>query len=207
VTSAPPKLLIATNNAGKVDEFRELLRDSGWEVISPAAAGIVLEPEETGSTYHENALLKAKAFADAAGFAALADDSGLEVDALGGEPGALHHLRGWDGVDQADRIAILLGAMKDVPSPRRTARFRAVIVVVLPGGAVIEEQGVSEGMIAEKAAGSEGFGYDPVFIPAGHDQTMAQLGLEEKNRISHRAIAAAKIRERLKQVPSEEPGF
>lgn len=191
-------LLIASNNRGKIDEFRQILAGTGWDVVGPADLAIELEPEETGITYSENALIKARAFAAASGLPALADDSGLEVDALDGEPGALHHVRGWDGVDQSDRIAILLRALSGIPAGRRTARFRAVIVVAMPDGSVIEEEGVSEGSIAETPAGSEGFGYDPVFVPAGRDRTMAQLGLDEKNRISHRAIAAAKIRDRLR---------
>ena len=200
MTDTQPKLLIATNNAGKVAEFRQILHGSGWQVVAPAELGISIEPDESGTTYHENARLKAQAFADASGLAALADDSGLEVDALSGEPGALHHLHGWDGADQADRVAILLRAMQGIPAGQRSARFRAVIVIVLPDGRVIEEEGASEGTIAESPSGSEGFGYDPVFIPAGRDRTMAQLGIEEKNRISHRAIAASKVRERLSEL-------
>jgi XTP/dITP diphosphohydrolase len=195
-----PTLLIATNNAGKVEEFRELLEGSGWEVVVPGDLGLNLEVEESGSTYAENARLKAEAFSRAAGLPALADDSGLEVDDLNGEPGALHHVNGWDGRDQDERIQILLDAMDDVSPPLRTARFRSVIVVVFPNGRVIEEEGTVEGVIAPFPAGDGGFGYDPVFLPQGSSGTMAQLSASEKNRISHRGVAARKLIPRLKQL-------
>lgn len=197
MTAEQPRLLIATNNAGKVDEFREILAGCGWQIVSPTQAGVSIDPEETGSTYSENARLKAEAFSKASGLPALADDSGLEVDALNGEPGALHHLHGWDGVDQADRIAILLRALEAVPKGERSARFRAVIVIVMPDGSVIEEEGTCEGSISLAVEGWGGFGYDPVFVPAGRKETMAQLGIEEKNRISHRAVAATRVTQRL----------
>ncbi len=195
-----PRLVIATNNPGKVDEFRELLAGCGWQVVAPSELGLSLEVDETGSTYLENALIKAEAFSHASGVAALADDSGLEVDALNGEPGALHHLHGWDGQDQAERIQILLDALKNVPPETRTARFRAVLAVVLPDGRVVQEEGVCEGVIALSPSGSQGFGYDPVFYLPILDQTMAELSLEAKNRLSHRAVAAEKLRARLREL-------
>ena len=163
--------------------------------------GINVDVEEAGATYAENARLKAEAFSRASGLAALADDSGLEVDALDGEPGPLHHLSGWDGRDQAERIQILLTAMLEVPGSRRGGRFRAVTVLVLPDGRVVEEEGACEGVIATKPAGEGGFGYDPVFILPG-GQTMAQLSTEEKNRVSHRGVAARKMAERLRELAS-----
>ena len=195
-----PRLIIGSNNLDKVIELRELLGDCGWEVVAPRDLSIAIDVEETGATYADNARLKAEAFSRASGLAALADDSGLEVDALNGEPGALHHLHGWDGIDQADRIAILLRALADVPDDRRTARFRAVIVLVLPDGRVCEEEGVCEGIIGFEASGSGGFGYDPVFVLRERGLTMAQLSIEEKNRISHRGIAAAKMAQRLREL-------
>jgi XTP/dITP diphosphohydrolase len=197
---ALPRLLIATNNPGKVDEFRGILAGCGWDVVAPAELGISVDVEESGATYLKNARLKARAFAEASGLAALADDSGLEVDALNGEPGALHHLHGWDGIDRDDRIAILLRAMKDVPPDRRGGRFRAVIVVVLPDGSAIDVEGTCEGLITEAPVGDGGFGYDPVFFLPQRGITMAQLSPEEKNAISHRAVAAAKIREQLRRL-------
>jgi XTP/dITP diphosphohydrolase len=196
----PPPLLIATNNPGKVTEFRDLLNDCGWEVIAPPDIGISVDVDEIGSTYAENARLKAQAFCEASGLPAIADDSGLEVDALGGEPGPLHHVRGWDGRDNAERIQILLDALKDVPEEERTGRFFSVIVVVMPDGRVIEEQGVIEGTIAREPAGSNGWGYDPVFLLPGRGLTMAQLSDGEKNRVSHRAIAFEKVRQRLAEL-------
>jgi XTP/dITP diphosphohydrolase len=193
-------LLIATNNPDKVEELRGLLAGSGWEVVAPADLGITLDVEETGTTYAENARLKADAFSRASGLAALADDSGLEVDTLDGEPGALHHVNGWDGRDQAERIQILLTAMLEVPKSRRTARFRAVIVVVLPDGRMLEEEGVCEGLIATAPAGENGFGYDPVFVLADRSETMAQLSTDEKNRVSHRGLAAQKMKDRLHDI-------
>jgi XTP/dITP diphosphohydrolase len=195
-----PKLLIATNNPGKVDEFRGILDGCGWQVVAPAELGISLDVDETGTTYLENARIKAEAFAKASGLAALSDDSGLEVDALNGEPGALHHLHGWDGVDRHDRIAILLRAMNDVPEGKRSARFRAVIVVVLPDGSAIDVEGTCEGVITTEPVGEGGFGYDPVFLLPDRGVTMATLTPEEKNAISHRAVAAAKIREELRRL-------
>ncbi len=199
-----PRLIIGTNNLDKVTELRGLLGDCGWDVVAPRDLGIALDVDETGASYADNARLKAEAFSRASGLAALADDSGLEVDALDGEPGALHHLHGWDGVDQADRIAILLRALKDVPEGQRTARFRAVIVLVLPDGRVFEEEGVCEGVIGFEASGSGGFGYDPVFVLPERDLTMAQLSIEEKNRISHRGLAASKMAQRLRKSSADE---
>ncbi len=198
--AAEPRLLIATGNRGKVDEFRGILAGSGWQVIAPAAAGVSLEVDETGGSYAENARLKAEAFSRASGLAALADDSGLEVDALGGEPGVFHHVRGWDGRDQGERIQVLLDALRDVPPQRRTARFRAAIVVVLPDGSSIEAEGACEGVVARAPAGDGGFGYDPVFLPAGLDRTMAELTAAEKNRISHRAVATARLLPELRRL-------
>ena len=193
-----PRLLIATNNLDKVDELRALLGDCGWQIVAPAGLGISLEVEETGRTYAANARLKAEAFSRASGLPALADDSGLEVDALDGEPGPRHHAEGWDGRDQAERIQILLTAMLEVPKSRRTARFRAVIVLVMPDGRIFEEEGACEGIIATEPAGDNGFGYDPVFVLPDRGVTMAQLTAEEKNRVSHRGIAARKMADRLR---------
>jgi XTP/dITP diphosphohydrolase len=193
-----PRLLIASNNVDKVVELRDLLGDCGWDVVAPADLGLKLDVEETGSTYAENARLKAEAFMRASGLPALADDSGLEVDALDGEPGALHHVNGWDGRDQDERIQILLDAMKDVPPGRRTARFRAVIVVLMPDGSELIEDGTLEGVISRAPSGAGGFGYDPVMFVPEQGLTVAQLSLDAKNAISHRGLAAAKMRERLR---------
>jgi XTP/dITP diphosphohydrolase len=199
-----PKLIIATNNADKVEEFRDLLRNCGWQLIAPLEAGVDLDVEETGQSYTANARLKAQAFSRASGQAALADDSGLEVDALNGEPGALHHARGWDGTNQDERIALLLSAMKAVPSGQRRALFRAVLVVALPDGRFLEAEGVCEGVIAEAPAGTGGFGYDPVFVLPQEGRTMAELSAAEKNLVSHRAVAANKLKPRLRALAGSE---
>jgi XTP/dITP diphosphohydrolase len=212
-----PRLVIATSNPDKVSELRELLGDTGWEVVAPGDIGISIEVEETGSTYAENARLKAEAFSRASGLAALADDSGLEVDALDGEPGALHHVNGWDGRDQAERIQILLTAMLEVPRSRRKARFRAVTILVLPDGRVFEEEGTCEGAIATAPAGEHGFGYDPVFVPALPEAldgrgagrtgvTMAELSPEQKNAVSHRGIAARRMAGQLRELAGAVSG-
>ena len=195
-----PKLVIATNNPGKVAEFRDLLAGCGWQVLSPADAGVAIEVDENGSTYAENARIKAQAFCEATGLPAIADDSGLEVDALDGEPGPLHHVKGWDGEDNDERIQILMASLQSVPAEKRTGRFKSVIVVAMPDGREIEEQGLVEGAIAFEPSGSYGWGYDPVFLLPGRGITMAELPDMEKNRISHRGIAFAKIRDRLRKL-------
>ena len=197
--STPRRLLIASNNRDKVDELRRLLEGSGWEIVAPADLGLRVDVNETGETYADNARLKAAAFMHASGLPALADDSGLEVDALNGEPGALHHLHGWDGEDQADRLRILLEAMKEVPDGQRSGRFRAVIVVTMPDGAELIAEGVLEGEIARVPSGEGGFGYDPVMYVPSLDATVAEVSLDAKNAISHRGRAARNMVELLKQ--------
>ena len=201
-----PQLLIATSNEGKVAELRGLLAGCGWEIVAPRDIGLALDVEETGATYSENARLKAAAFSRAAGLPALAEDSGLEVDALGGEPGPLHHRRGWDGRTAYETSQRLLDALEGVPAERRTARYRTVIVVALADGAVIEAEGACEGVIADAPAGSEGFGYDPVFFLPSLGKTMAELSREAKNRISHRALAVANLKERLRKAAAPPSG-
>lgn len=186
-----PRLLIASNNKGKVAEFQALLADCGWELVTPDELGLRLEVHETGETYLENARLKARAFAETSGLASLADDSGLEVDALDGEPGPLHHVLGWDGRNNNERIGLLLERLDGVGG--RAARFKAVIVVALPDGGEIVGEGACEGEITQSPGGASGFGYDPVFFVPAKAKTMAQLTFEEKNQLSHRANAAAAL--------------
>jgi XTP/dITP diphosphohydrolase len=193
------ELLIASNNLGKVKEFRELLADCGWQIVSPAEVSVFLDVEEDAPSYLQNALLKASAFAEKSGLAALADDSGLEVDALYGEPGVHHHLNGWDGADQAERIAILLKALHHVPASQRGARFRCSIVVANQG-AVLTAEGACEGVIIDQPRGTNGHGYDPVFYLPELGATMAELTIEQKNRISHRGRAAEKMRSLLQSL-------
>jgi XTP/dITP diphosphohydrolase len=181
--------LLATNNPGKVRELRRLLDGCGFEIVIPADLGLAIEPAETSSTYAENAALKARAFAEAGGCLALADDSGLEVDALNGAPG-IHSARfGSAGLNDAGRVRLLLRELADTPDDRRGARFRAVMALASAEGEVRLFEGVQEGRIATAPRGDRGFGYDPVFVGAG-GQTNGEIGEEEKDAISHRGQAA-----------------
>jgi len=185
------KLLIATNNPGKVREYEELLQDlHGVELTFPAQEGLNLEVEESGETFEENARLKAVAHARASGLPTLADDSGLEVDALDGAPGVRSARYAGPGASDVDRYRRLLAALAGVPAGRRSARFRCVVALALPEGSVHTAEGTCEGEIGHDPRGEFGFGYDPVFIVAGQERrTMAELEPEVKNRISHRARA------------------
>ena len=191
----PVKLLVATNNPGKVREYEELLTGLPFRVTYPAQEGIDLEVEESGATFEENARLKALAFARASGLLTLADDSGLEVDALGGAPGVYSARYAGPGAGDADRYRKLLGELAAVPEGRRAARFRCVIALAWPDGTVRTVEGTCEGQIGFVPRGEHGFGYDPVFIVDGRGgQTMAELPPEVKNRISHRARAVEALR-------------
>jgi XTP/dITP diphosphohydrolase len=184
------KLLIATNNKGKILEFQNLLKGIPFELITPADLNLKLDVEESGSTYEENARLKARAFSEASGLLTLADDSGLEVDALQGEPG-IHSSRyaGAAAVD-TNKVDYLLSKLKGVPEEKRTARFRCVIAIAKPAGQVVFCSGKCEGRITFEPRGRQGFGYDPVFYFPELGQTMAELTEEVKNQISHRGNAA-----------------
>jgi XTP/dITP diphosphohydrolase len=203
LTRTRPELLLATGNKGKVREYRRLLRGIPFEMVTPADLGITLEVAETGETFAENAALKAAAFAAASGRLTLADDSGLEVDALGGEPGARSHRYAGENADDAQRIVFLLEKLKDVPEQERTAGFRCVIAIAGPGGGSVLCEGDCRGIIISTPRGRHGFGYDPVFYLPELGKTMAELTLEEKNRVSHRARAAAKAREKLLRWPEK----
>ena len=192
--SAKPRLLIATNNLGKVAEFRRLLEGSGWELVTPADIGLELEVEEAGQTYAENATIKTEAYAKASGLVTLADDSGLEVDALGGRPGPLSaRYAGPDRTDE-ERVQALLQELTGVPDDKRTARFRCVIAIAEPAGRVELVEGTVEGRIAREPRGENGFGYDPVFLLPERGVTTAELPPDAKNAVSHRGAAARKAR-------------
>ena len=180
-------LLVATQNPGKKREYRELLAPLEVEIRFPDDLDLHLDVREDGTTYAQNARKKARTYASASGLLTVADDSGLEVDALGGAPG-IHSARYAAGSD-ADRVETLLDDLRGVPWSERTARFRCVLVIVTPGNEVYEAEGVCEGVIALEPRGAGGFGYDPVFYLPDYDATMAQLPGAEKNRISHRARA------------------
>ena len=195
-----PKLLLATNNAGKVAELRQILDGCGWELVTPADAGLDMEVGETGQGYAENATIKAVAFAQASGLTALADDSGIEVDALDGRPGALSARYAGPNRTDAERVAKLIEELRDVPDERRTARFRCVIAIASPQGEVDLVEGTVEGRIAREPRGENGFGYDPAFLLPERGLTMAELPPDEKHAVSHRGAAARAARKVLEKM-------
>lgn len=182
------EFIAATNNPGKMAEMRRILERMGHTVRSQREAGVTLEPEENGTTFAENARIKARAICEAAGTATIADDSGLCVDALDGAPGVYSARYGHKSSD-AERIAYLLENLKDVPAERRTAKFVCVITCLWPDGRKIVARGECPGQILFAPKGTGGFGYDPVFYLPELEKTYAELAPEEKNAISHRARA------------------
>jgi XTP/dITP diphosphohydrolase len=190
-------LVIATKNPGKVREFRALLSDLPLEL---RGAEEMPEVEETGTTFAANAELKARAAAAWAGGWALADDSGLEVDALGGAPGVHSNRFAGPGTDETQRNQRLVQLLEGVPPERRTARYRAVIAVAAPDGRVWLSEGACEGLIIDTPRGEHGFGYDPHFYLPEYGMTMAELDPAVKNRISHRGRALAEARKILERL-------
>lgn len=188
------RLLVATLNRGKLAEFAELLRDLPIQVVGPRDLRLSLQVKECGASYAENARLKAEAFVRASGLPVLSDDSGLEVDALNGEPGVHSARYAGDRASDLDRYQLLLQKLAGVPWRRRTARFRCVLVLATPEGTVHAVEAVCEGLIALEPHGDHGFGYDPVFYLPEQQCTMAQLAPEVKNQISHRARAVKEMR-------------
>ena len=193
------RLVLASGNAGKLAELQALLADSGAELLPQSALGVE-DIEETGLTFIENALIKARHAAAATGLPALADDSGLMVDALGGAPGLYSARYAGSPTDDAANNAKLLHELRDVPAGQRSARFHAVIVLLRdpadPRPLIAE--GSWEGLITDVPRGSNGFGYNPVFLDPAHGLTAAEMEPGLKNRISHRAQALAKLRELLR---------
>ena len=185
------KLLIATRNRGKKREYARLLQGLEVELITLDDLSVTKTIKEDGASYTENALLKARGYAAATGLLTLADDSGLEVDALDGAPGVLTARYAGEGASDEQRYSLLLEQLKDVPHEHRSARFRCVIALAWPDGRVEITEGVYEGLITREPRGEHGFGYDPVFYVLEYGCTMAELPPEIKNRISHRARAAA----------------
>ena len=190
------QLLIATNNKGKIKELQDLLKDTGNQLVTPEQIGIDLDVIEDGGTYAENAAKKAIAFAESSGLISLADDSGLEVDALNGAPGLYSARYGSpDGgkLSDAERRAFLIRNLQDMPRPW-TARFHATIAVAVPNGETHLAEGFCEGEIIPEERGTGGFGYDPIFLLSELGKTMAELSMKEKNRLSHRARAVMNAR-------------
>ncbi|MGI5963462.1 MAG: XTP/dITP diphosphatase [Lawsonibacter sp.] len=196
------KLVLASKNAKKLVEMNEILSHMGIEVCSEAEAGVDVEVEETGSTFEENSRLKAQAVMEASGLPAIADDSGLCVDALNGAPGVYSARYGGEGLDDVGRYRLLLENMRgQMP---RTAKFVSVITCCFPNGDVISARGECPGTIAFAPMGEGGFGYDPVFFLPPLKKTFAQLTAEEKNAISHRGKALEAFQEKLKDYLNQE---
>jgi XTP/dITP diphosphohydrolase len=201
------RLLIATGNRGKFEEICALLE--GLEVLLvPLDRNLAMSmPPESGDAFQENARIKAEAAARLSRSVALADDSGLEVDALGGQPGVLSARFGGPGNTDADRCRLLLDKLAGIPLDRRAARFRCVVAVAEPSGRVQFAEGVCEGRITEAPRGAQGFGYDPVFEVPTLGRTLAEVGPEIKNRLSHRAQAVVKARAILETLLAGSDGW
>ncbi|MBQ7187303.1 MAG: RdgB/HAM1 family non-canonical purine NTP pyrophosphatase [Ruminococcus sp.] len=190
------KLIIASNNKGKIREYKQILEPMGFEVLSQSEAGINLEADETGTTFAENSAIKARAIFGMTSCAVLADDSGLAVDALNGEPGVYSARYG--GLETSEkRSALVLEKLKDTPREKRGASFICCIHLILEDGREITVEGSCTGWIGYEPVGNNGFGYDPIFMQGG--RSFAQLPSEEKNRLSHRADALNKLIEKLKE--------
>ncbi len=189
------RLLIATTNPGKVKEFRTLLDDDlDFELVGLQDVGITIDVEETGTTFVENAELKARAYAQMSGLLTLADDSGIEVDAMDGRPGVYSARY---AASNEDRIQKMLGEIKNVPDEKRTAHFQCAITIAWPDGHYQTVTGSCHGFVAHEPRGSGGFGFDPIFYLPEYGKTMAELPIEVKNQISHRGQAAAQAKKIL----------
>lgn len=195
---ATMKLVIATRNRHKLEEIEAIFNVPGMEVLSAFDFPDVPDVEETGTTFEENAALKAQALSDATGLIALADDTGLEVDALNGAPGVYSARYAGEPTDYAANNVKLLSELQDKTS--RTARFRSVIALCIPGDDMRYVEGVCEGSIATGPKGEGGFGYDPLFIPEGETRAFAEMAADEKNKISHRGRALAKAEAEWKEL-------
>jgi len=194
------KLLLATNNQAKVREYKSLLQNLSYELVTLAEQGITTVVDEVGESLEENARLKATLLAAESRLLALADDSGLEVDVLGGEPGHLSARYAGENASDKDRVNYLLLRLKGVPWEKRSARFRCVIAIATPDGEVEFCSGECQGFITLEPRGEQGFGYDPIFYLPELDKTMPELPLEVKNRVSHRGQAVRKVYQLLRQI-------
>jgi XTP/dITP diphosphohydrolase len=190
------RIALATKNEHKLVEIKRICSDwpVEWVTVHDRDAGTFPDVDETGETYLDNAALKARAVADALGIPALADDSGIEVDALGGRPGPRSaRFAGANATDERN-LAELIRSVRGIPAAGLTARYRCVAASVAPGGDLVSTEGLCEGTLTTKPRGSGGFGYDPIFLPVGWDRTMAELEPDEKDRISHRGRAFRSLR-------------
>lgn len=201
------KIIAATGNRDKVKEIKEILRDMAAEVVTMGEAGLFAEPEENGTTFLENAVIKAEAVAKKAAESeryrdaiVIADDSGLVIDALGGEPGIYSARYLGHDTSYREKNANLIERLAGVPEEERSARFVCAIAAVCPGGRVLTAQAAMEGQIGYEERGENGFGYDPIFYLPEFKQSSAELTMEEKNRISHRGKALRLMREKLAEM-------
>ena len=194
-------LLLATTNSHKVEEYSAIFADLPFTLLSLTGLQLDLDVEETGTTFQENATLKALAYTHASGMLSLADDSGLEIDALGGAPGIYSARFAGPDTSYEERFRIILEQLRGLPVAQRSARFRCVITLADPSGYHRSVEGVLEGVIADAPRGVHGFGYDPIFLVPELGKTTAELTPEHKNRISHRGHAARLARELLKDWP------
>lgn len=199
------RLVVATHNQGKLREYRRLLDGLPLELASLDDLGITDDVPETGATFAENAQIKARAYAGMTGLWTWADDSGLEVDALGGRPGIYSARYGGNGLSDEDRIQALLRELAAYPNAERTARFRCAVAIALPEGSLFTVEDAVEGRIVDEPRGAHGFGYDPVFYLPELGATMAELPPEIKNRISHRAKAALAAKRLIQQLLDRSP--
>jgi XTP/dITP diphosphohydrolase len=196
--SQSPSLLVGTRNTGKVREIQTILENVPWRIRSLQEFAGLEVPDETGDTYAANAIIKAEFYARATGICALADDSGLEVEALDGAPGVFSARYAGVGASDAERRRLLLSELAQVPTEQRQARFVCAVAIATPGGSVLNiSEGACEGAIIFEPRGSGGFGYDPLFVPDGFQKTFAELSDAIKNEMSHRARALLKTREFL----------
>lgn len=194
------KVVLASKNPHKLEEISEITRQFGMELILQSQLGVDIRVEENGTTFEENSLIKAKAVMEATGLPAIADDSGLAVDALNGEPGVYSARYGFDDtLDDWGRLQLLLKNMENVPDGQRQGKFVCVITFITPAGEVIQARGEVHGEILRQAQGKNGFGYDPVFYYPPLGKTLAQIPAEDKNRISHRGQALKILNEKLKE--------
>ena len=194
------KVVLASKNAHKLREISKITEKFGIELVLQSQLGIDMDVEENGSTFEENSYIKAKAVMEATGLPALADDSGIAVDALNGEPGIYSARYGFDdSLDDWGRLLLLLKNTENVPDGRRQAQFVCVITLVMPDGQVIQARGEAHGELLRAPIGEGGFGYDPIFYYPPLGKAFAQLSAEEKNRVSHRAVALELFNEKLKE--------
>ncbi len=195
----PARIALATRNLHKIRELERICADwpAAWVSVETDDPARFPDVDEAGETYLDNALLKARAVAAALDLPALADDSGIEVDALGGRPGPRSARFAGEGATDAKNLEALLRALRGVPGPGRTARYRCVAAIAGPDGTELHAEAICEGSLVSRARGEGGFGYDPIFVPAGWEVTMAELTADQKDRISHRGRAFRALRELL----------